>query len=121
MTPVEYLLQGGGATGGLLLAGAWLRNRLPGRTVRASVTVSDEATDANTAAVDRQTHAVEQQTRESRKVAEKLGNMGGQLAGLTGAVGDLRTEIHGLREDMAAMDRRVVRLEAQHEQNGHHR
>jgi phage shock protein A len=113
MNPAGELLQGGGA-GVLLLAGLWARSKFPGRSVRASVVVSDEQLDAT----KQQTKAIDAQTKEARRVAERLGTVGGQLLGLTGAMADLRTEVHGLREDMSAMDRRVIRLETKHETNG---
>jgi hypothetical protein len=117
MNGPEDLLNAG-IPGGVLAVLAWFGGRWRGKSLRASVVVSDDATAANTSAVEQQTAAIDRQTKEARRVAERLGSVGGQLLGLTGAVADLRTEVHGLREDMSAMDRRVVRLEARHETNG---
>ena len=122
MSVPPEILQGG--AGGLVVIAGWLAGRRwPGGRIRISATVMSEQTDATR----KQTRAIEKQTEASNRVAERLGLMDGRLdhaahvqADLSSDIRDLTTEVRELRDTVGGVDKRVIRLEARHEPNGHH-
>jgi chromosome segregation ATPase len=121
MSVPPEILQGG--AGGLVVVAGWLAGRRwPGGRIRISATAVSEQTEAT----KRQTKAIERQTEASNRVAERLGQMDGRLdtaahvqADLAADIRDLSTEVRELRDTVGGVDRRVIRLEATHDLNGH--
>jgi septal ring factor EnvC (AmiA/AmiB activator) len=106
--------QGGGVGACVVLLAATVRRFTSGR-----VQIDARVTSANTEAMQEQTRAVREQTKAQNRLIERISRMDERLRVTNETLKDLTTEVQAVKTGLSDVDKRVIRMEAAREANGH--